>query len=85
MLADVIVVVSTAQGKSDKLFVERFFIVCMNTFSFTLQQLVQNGQLTAQTYVWKPGMVNWEFAANIQELTGLFNSGIVPPPIPAMP
>lgn len=50
-----------------------------------LQQLVQNGQLTAQTYVWKPGMVNWEFAANIQELTGLFNSGIVPPPIPAMP
>lgn len=50
-----------------------------------LQQLVQNGQLTAHTYVWKPGMVNWEFAANIQELTGLFNSGIVPPPIPAMP
>ena len=50
-----------------------------------LQQLVQNGQLTAQTYVWKPGMANWEFAANIQELSGLFNSGIVPPPIPAMP
>lgn len=50
-----------------------------------LQQLVQNGQLTAQTYVWKPGMANWEFAANIQELAGLFNSGIVPPPIPAMP
>ena len=42
MLADVIVVVATAQGKSDKLFVERFFIVCMNTFSFALQQLVQN-------------------------------------------
>ena len=50
-----------------------------------LQQLVQNGQLTAQTYVWKPGMANWEFAANIQDLSGLFNSGIVPPPIPAMP
>ena len=50
-----------------------------------LQQLVQNGQLTAQTYVWKSGMANWEFAANVQELAGLFNSGIVPPPIPAMP
>ena len=50
MLADVIVVVSTAQGKSDKLFVERFIIVGMNTFSFALQQLVQNALILVVVY-----------------------------------
>lgn len=48
-----------------------------------LQQLVQNGQLTSQTYVWKQGMVNWELAGNVQELSGLF--GTVPPPMPPQP
>ena len=48
-----------------------------------LQQLVQNGQLTAQTYVWKQGMPNWEFAGNVQELANLF--GAVPPPMPPAP
>ena len=48
-----------------------------------LQQLVQNGQLTAQTYVWKQGMANWEFAGNVQELALLF--GAVPPPMPPTP
>lgn len=45
-----------------------------------LQQMVQNGQLTANSYVWKQGMVNWELASNVQELAGLFGS--VPPPPP---
>lgn len=48
-----------------------------------LQQLVQNGQLTAQTYVWKQGMPNWEFAGDVQELANLF--GPVPPPMPPTP
>ena len=48
-----------------------------------LQQLVQNGQLTAQTYVWKQGMPNWEFAGNVQEIASLF--GAVPPPMPPTP
>ncbi len=48
-----------------------------------LQQLVQNGQLTAQTYVWKQGMANWKLAGNIQELSSLF--GAVPPPMPPTP
>ena len=48
-----------------------------------LQQLVQNGQLTTQTYVWKQGMANWEFAGNVQELAPLF--GAVPPPMPPTP
>ena len=48
-----------------------------------LQQMVQNGQLTAQTYVWKQGMANWELAGNVQELAMLF--GTIPPPPPPMP
>ena len=48
-----------------------------------LQQMVQNGQLTAQTYVWKQGMANWEMAGNVQELAMLF--GAVPPPMPPVP
>lgn len=48
-----------------------------------LQQMVQNGQLTVQTYVWKQGMANWELAGNVQELASLF--GAVPPPMPPAP
>lgn len=48
-----------------------------------LQQMVQNGQLTKQTYVWKQGMAGWEMAGNVQELATLF--GAVPPPPPGMP
>ncbi len=45
-----------------------------------LQQMVQNGQLTINTHVWKQGMAGWEIAGNVQELTPLF--GVVPPPPP---
>jgi membrane protease subunit (stomatin/prohibitin family) len=48
-----------------------------------MQQMVQQGQMTAQTYVWKQGMANWEMAGNVQELATLF--GAVPPPPPGMP
>ena len=50
-----------------------------------LQQLVQNGQMTQQTYVWKPGMANWDLAGNIQELAALFVSMTPPPPPPPSP
>lgn len=46
-----------------------------------LQQLVQTGQLTPQTYVWKQGMVQWDFAGNVQELSSLF-APACPPPVP---
>lgn len=49
-----------------------------------LQQMAQSGQLTPQTYVWKQGMANWEFAGNVQELRSLFTSTCPPPP-PGMP
>lgn len=45
-----------------------------------LQQMVQNGQLQKNTYVWKQGMAGWELAGNVQELASLF--GAVPPPPP---
>ncbi len=51
-----------------------------------LQQLVQQGQLTQQTYVWKQGMANWEFAGNVQELQPLFMSAAPQMPgVPPMP
>ena len=49
-----------------------------------LQQLVQQGQLTQQTYVWKQGMANWEYAGNVHELQPLFVNA-VPPQMPGMP
>ncbi len=33
-----------------------------------LQQLAQDGVLTGDTYAWKQGMANWEFAENVKEL-----------------
>ena len=55
-----------------------------------LQQLVQQGQMTPQTYVWKQGMQNWELAANVAELAQLFMPATPPPPptpsgMPPMP
>ena len=52
-----------------------------------LQQMAQSGQLTKQTYVWKQGMANWDFAENVPELVGLFAPpppGATPPPPPTM-
>ena len=48
-----------------------------------LQQLVQQGQLTQQSYVWKNGMAQWEFAGNVAELAPLFQG--IAPQMPGMP
>lgn len=51
-----------------------------------LSQMVQSGQLTPQTYVWKQGMSNWAFAKDVQELASLFATpapGSMPPPPPS--
>lgn len=50
-----------------------------------LQQLVQQGQVNAQTYVWKEGMQNWALAGQVQELASLFAAATPPPPLPGMP
>ena len=48
-----------------------------------LQQMVINGQLVTNTFVWKQGMQNWVEAGQVMELQSLFNS--MPPPPPPMP
>ena len=48
-----------------------------------LQQLVQQGQLTRQTYVWKQGMAEWALAGQVQELMPLFQG--IAPGMPGMP
>ena len=45
-----------------------------------LQQLVINGQIQSNSFVWKQGMQNWEEAGKLIELQSLF--GAVPPPPP---
>ena len=50
-----------------------------------LSQLVQNGNLTPQTLVWRQGMAGWEAAASVPELSALFappSASPVPPPMP---
>ena len=54
-----------------------------------LQQLVQQGQITLQSYVWKNGMAQWEFAGNVAELAPLFQGTApqmpgIPPTMPGM-
>jgi len=48
-----------------------------------LRQLVQNGMLTRNTYVWKNGMPQWTYAGECSELQQLF--GTTPPPPPPLP
>lgn len=50
-----------------------------------LQQMVVQGQLTKQTYVWRAGMADWSFAENVPELNSLFASAAPPPPPSAPP
>ena len=48
-----------------------------------LQQLVRQGLLTHQTYVWKQGMPQWQMAGEMMELIPLFQGGA--PQMPPMP
>ena len=48
-----------------------------------LKQLVQQGQLTQQSYVWKNGMAQWEAAGSVAELAPLFQGTV--PQMPGMP
>lgn len=48
-----------------------------------LQQLVQQGQMTQQSYVWKQGMAEWTPAGQVQELAPLFQG--MAPGMPGMP
>lgn len=59
-----------------------------NTGPFNIAQLqgmVQAGQLTRESHVWKPGMANWDLAGNVAELSNLFIAAPPPPPPPPPP
>lgn len=47
-------------------------------------QMIQAGQVGADTHVWKPGMAAWATAATVPELSGAFAPppGMAPPPPP---
>jgi hypothetical protein len=47
-----------------------------------LAQMVQAGQLTPQSQVWKQSMSAWATAGSVQELSALFASAAPPPPPP---
>lgn len=47
-------------------------------------QLITSGQLTPETYVWRAGMPNWDFAKNT-ELSGFFHIAPPPHPVPPVP
>ena len=49
-----------------------------------LQQMIAAGTLTKQTYVWKNGMANWEYAGSVVDLSSLFVTNTPPPPPPMM-
>ncbi len=48
-----------------------------------LSQMVQSGQVTAQSYVWKQGMPQWDVAGNVAELKSIFAPAM--PQMPQMP
>ncbi len=45
-----------------------------------LERMIQTGQLTRETLVWKQGMAAWTTADTVAELAALFGS--MPPPLP---
>ncbi len=47
-----------------------------------MMQMVQQGQVNAQTYVWKQGMSGWEMAGQVAELASIFATNTPPPPPP---
>ncbi len=45
-----------------------------------LSHLITERRVTRETYIWKPGMPDWQLAENIPEVLRL--AALVPPPIP---
>ena len=45
-----------------------------------LSRLIAEKKIVKETYIWKPGMAQWELAGNIAEVLRLV--AITPPPVP---
>jgi hypothetical protein len=48
----------------------------------TVANLIQQGQVAADTLAWKNGMPQWARISEIQEFTNLFGGQTMPPPLP---
>ena len=48
-----------------------------------VRQMIAAGQITAATYIWKQGMLNWATLGTLAEFADAFAA--VPPPIPTLP
>ncbi|OUO20507.1 DUF4339 domain-containing protein [Collinsella sp. An307] len=47
-----------------------------------LSRFIAEKRVTKETYVWKPGMQNWQLAENVPEVLRLV--AMTPPPVPTM-
>lgn len=45
-----------------------------------VSRLVAQGQITKSTYIWRPGMLQWEFAENVPEFLRIIALASPPPP-----
>ncbi|WP_296012582.1 DUF4339 domain-containing protein [uncultured Adlercreutzia sp.] len=45
-----------------------------------LSGLIERKQLTSQTYVWAPGMTDWDLAQNVPDILEIV--ALTPPPVP---
>jgi hypothetical protein len=48
-----------------------------------ISRLVADGRITKSTYVWRAGMLQWEFAENVPEFLRII--ALAPPPPPPVP
>ena len=73
-------------GKVSDQSYEKVFYVAVDgnaegPYSLTeIARLVGDHKIHRETYVWKPGMANWDLAENVEELLKLI--ALTPPPIP---
>ena len=48
-----------------------------------ISRLVADGRITKSTYIWRPGMIQWEFAESVPEFLRII--ALAPPPPPPVP
>ena len=73
-------------GKAKDMIDDKAYFVAIDgkaegPYSLTeMARLVEAGKIHKETYVWKPGMLNWDLAENVDGLIRLI--ALTPPPIP---
>lgn len=54
----------------------------MGPYTLTeISRLISEKKIVKETYVWKPGMQNWELAQNVSEILNMV--ALTPPPVPS--